>query len=138
MIQMLRILYLEDSAPAEESVRRALAATAGQFELQVAGKRAEFERLLCSSRWDLVLVDCQPPGYDMLEIVDVVRAADARPAILIFTGHGSEAIAAEAIKRGATDYVIRNADQLQRLPQTLHATVARQRGIDVEKETRRI
>jgi diguanylate cyclase (GGDEF)-like protein/PAS domain S-box-containing protein len=138
MTQPLRILYVEDSAIAEESVRRMLMAETGQFDLRVAHNRGEFEQLLVSGRWDLVLSDYQPLDYAMLQIVDVVRSRDARLAVLIFTGHGSGAIAAEAIKRGATDYFIRNADQLPRLPDTIRATVARQRGVMSASELRTV
>jgi diguanylate cyclase (GGDEF)-like protein/PAS domain S-box-containing protein len=134
MTHPLRILYADDTASAEDVVRRALMGDAGQFDLCVACNRDEFELLLSGGRWDLVLSDYQSLGYDTLEIVEIVRSRDARLAVLIFTGHGSEAIAAEAIKRGATDYLIRNDEQLLRLPDTIRATVARQRGMMTSSE----
>lgn len=129
MTDLLRVLYADDTASAREAVTRALATQAGQLDLCVACDRAEFERLLTGSRWDIVLSDCQSMGYDMLEIVDVVRSRNARLALLIFTAQGSESIAAEAIKRGATDYLVRSDEQLARLPYAIRATVARQRGM---------
>ncbi|WEN15079.1 EAL domain-containing protein [Rhodanobacter sp. AS-Z3] len=129
MIHTLRILYVKDCTLTPESVHRALAAGLDPFDLQVARNRAEFEGQLASHRWDLVLSGYQPPGFDRLEIVDVVRAANARLALLIFTEHGQEAIAAEALKRGATDYFIRHAEPMLRLPEVARAAMARQRDV---------
>jgi diguanylate cyclase (GGDEF)-like protein/PAS domain S-box-containing protein len=110
-------------------VKRAFEGLSGDFQSSFASNRGEFELLLSGGRWDVVLCDWQPVGYGRLEIIEVVRARDARLAVVILTGTGSEAIAAEAIKRGATEYLTCNAEQLLRLPDTLRTAVARQRGM---------
>ncbi|MCW8807668.1 MAG: EAL domain-containing protein [Rhodanobacter sp.] len=134
----LRILCIDDSPSAGELAMHALASHAGDFELSVARNRGEFELLLCSGRWDLVLTDYQSLGYDRLEILDVVRARDVRLAVVILTDSGSEAIAAEAIKRGATDYLTSHAEQMLRLPDMLRAAAAQQRDMMSASELRAV
>ncbi len=123
----LRVLCVAELPLAENSARHALGGLAGDFEWSFANDRGEFELLLSSGRWDVVLCDCQPHGFGPLEIIEVVRARDARLALVVLAGSGSEAIAAEAIKRGATEYLTCDANQLLRLSDTLHTAVARQR-----------
>lgn len=119
-----------------DSAERAIEGLSADFQSSFASNRGEFELLLSSERWDVVLCDWQSPGYGRLEIIEVVGAKDARLAVVILTESGSEAIAAEAIKRGATDYLTGSAEQLLRLPDTLRTAVVRQRGVMSASELR--
>lgn len=129
MTHPLRILCVADIPSATHSAGRALASLSADFELSFAGDRGEFELLLSSGRWDVVLCDWQPHGFGRLELIAMVRARDTRLALVILVGSGSQAIAAEAIKRGASEYLTCDADQLLRLPDTLRTAVARQRRL---------
>ena len=55
--------------------------------------------------YDLLLIDyCLPDGFG-LDLIDWVRQDSA---VVIMSGMGSEEIAAEAIKSGANDYLVKN------------------------------
>jgi two-component system response regulator FixJ len=54
---------------------------------------------------DCVLLDLQMPGRSGLEVLEVLRGRGDAPAVLVVTGHGNIALAVEAIKRGAVDFI---------------------------------
>ncbi|MCZ6572449.1 MAG: response regulator [Planctomycetota bacterium] len=53
---------------------------------------------------DIVVTDLRMPDMDGLELVESIRERTSIPVILM-TAHGSEEIAAEALRRGAASYV---------------------------------
>lgn len=56
-------------------------------------------------RFDCVVSDYQMPKKDGLDFLDAVRREYPDLPFVLFTGHGSEEIASEAISRGVTDYL---------------------------------
>jgi phosphoserine phosphatase RsbU/P len=60
-----------------------------------------------SHRYDLALLDYSLPGASGLELLASIQALpDAQPpAVIMLTASGNEAIAVEAMKRGAKDYL---------------------------------
>jgi signal transduction histidine kinase len=55
--------------------------------------------------FDCAIVDYQLPGEDGLEGITALRARLPHMAIIMFTGRGDEAVATEAMMRGAADYI---------------------------------
>ncbi len=56
-------------------------------------------------RIDCIVSDYRMPEMDGLELLDAVREHDTELPFILFTGRGSEEIAAEAIASGVTDYL---------------------------------
>jgi CheY-like chemotaxis protein/anti-sigma regulatory factor (Ser/Thr protein kinase) len=54
---------------------------------------------------DLVLTDLQMPGMNGLELVEAIRRSYAGVPVVLMTAHGSEEVAAAALRRGAASYV---------------------------------
>ena len=123
MNQPIRILYVDDYPLDRELVRDALEKENAGFEVVEACSRAQFETMLAQSGFDLVLSDFNILGFEGLQVLEIVRAKDSHLPVIIVTGTGSEEIAAEAIKRGAADYVIKTPKHIQRLPHTIQATL---------------
>jgi len=63
---------------------------------------------------DLVLTDVAMPVMDGLELVTAMRAHHPQVPVVLMTAHGSEAMALEALDRGAASYVPKSqlADKL--------------------------
>lgn len=72
---------------------------------------------------DLVVTDLMMPGMDGLELVKAVRIHYPKLPVILMTAHGSEALAIEALERGAASYVPKS--QLAgRLPATMEEVLA--------------
>jgi diguanylate cyclase (GGDEF)-like protein/PAS domain S-box-containing protein len=128
MGEKLRILYVDDSPSDREMVRRALDREKGAFELIMAEDRPAFEELLRMGPWDLALCDFHMSGCAEFHVLEAIQKA-LGPAfpVFIITGTGCEEIAAESIKRGASDYVTKIGRQLQQLPITIRAALVHRR-----------
>ena len=73
---------------------------------------------------DLVVSDLVMPGIDGLELVAQVRTLYPLVPVILLTAHGNEAIAFEALERGAASYVPKSR-QAERLTETVDRVVAR-------------
>ena len=133
MNEPIRILYVDDYPLDRELVRDALEKEHGGFEVVEAASRADFETILAKGGFDLVLSDFNILGFEGLQVLEAVRAKDPNLPVIIVTGTGSEEVAAEAIKRGAADYVIKTPSHIQRLPHTIHAALEKKQ---LEQERR--
>ena len=71
----------------------------------------------------VVLTDLQMDGMNGLSLVHAIRNEYPKVPVIVMTGHGSEDVAMEALRVGATDYVPK-----QRLSQDLHTVLARACG----------
>ena len=71
----------------------------------------------------VVLTDLQMEGMDGLSLVRAIHNEHPQVPVIVMTGHGSEDVAMEALRVGATDYVPK-----QRLAQELHAVLSRASG----------
>lgn len=127
MNKPIRILYVDDYPLDRELVRDALEKEHGGFELVEATSRKDFESKLAKGDFDLILSDFNILGFEGLEVLETVRAAGLHLPVIIVTGTGSEEVAAEAIKRGAADYVIKSPKHIQRLPHTILAVLEREK-----------
>lgn len=127
MSRPLRVLYVDDSAFDRELVRDCLEREDGRFSLTLASSREDFERELGSGNFDLVLSDFNILGYEGLDVIERVKEARPGLPVVIVTGTGSEEIAVEALKRGASDYVIKSPKHILRLPETIASAFERRR-----------
>jgi len=127
------ILYIDDYSFDRDLVRDALTESNHKFKLTEATTRTEFETELAVGGYDLVLSDFNILGFDGLQVLAAVQAQDPHVPVIIVTGTGSEEVAAQAIKQGAADYVIKTPNHIQRLPYTIK-TVLEQRRLQQERQ----
>src|SRR4051812_11363538 len=62
-------------------------------------------RALDERPFDLVLSDVRMPRMDGLALLDRLRATHEGLPVVLLTAHGSVALAVDAMKRGAADFV---------------------------------
>ncbi|MCB8819023.1 sensor histidine kinase [Microvirga rosea] len=118
----LRILLLEDSALDAELVIEALSGIERRTDITRAVSAAEFREALVGDEWDVILADYVVPGFDGLSALSLARQRSADTPFIFVSGTLGEEIAVEAMKHGATDYVIKQ--RLERLPATVLRALA--------------
>ena len=136
-IGMLRVLYAEHDRADIELTRRHLERHAPHIQLLVASSGDDvLARLQPPSSettgreqpCDVLLLDFNLPGENALEVLKVLRHERRLelPVVLV-TGHGDEEVAAQALRAGATDYIVKNAGYLYELPAALENAYVRVR-----------
>ena len=85
--------------------------------------------------FDCIVSDYQMPGMDGLVFLTAVREEDPDVPFVLFTGHGSEEIAGEAISAGVTDYLQKGggASQYTVLAHRIRNAVERYRAVRRER-----
>ncbi len=103
----LRILYLEDDPKDAELVQAKLEAEGVACEVTRVETRADFLDFLEQDGFDLVLADYSLPSFDGISALKL--AVDMRPEMpfIFVSGTMGEEVAIEALKIGATDYVLK-------------------------------
>ncbi|MBU2264536.1 response regulator [Patescibacteria group bacterium] len=116
-MRSLRILLVEDNPDHAELAGRALLREAHVNEVvRVESGQDCLERLANDCNFDLILLDYDLPGIDGLETLRKINKNGYDMPVIMVTGHGNEAVAAEAIKIGAYDYVVKSGNYLAALP----------------------
>ena len=137
----VRVLLVEDDAVDRLACRRALAAQPGYvFEVEEADTaRAGLQRARAEAP-DLVLLDYHLPDMDGLEFLAELAADAGKIAVpvVMLTGAQDIAIAVDAMRRGARDYLVKDdkGDYLELLP-TVIQRVLRESQAQAEKRARR-
>jgi PAS domain S-box-containing protein len=114
MGEAMRILLIEDSESDAELL---------QWELLRSGVAAVFKRVetvkgvreeVASGKHDLIISDYMLPSFTGIDALAEVRAKDEDIPFILISGKIGEETAVEAIRNGATDYVMK--DNMARLP----------------------
>jgi signal transduction histidine kinase len=123
----LRVLLVDDSLADQRALRRALEKDPDtRWEVEQSSSAEEaLERLRQPPLPDALVLDFHLPGMDGVTLLRALREqCGARtPAVVIFTGSGSERVAVEAMKAGAHDYLLKEGFSPERLRHSLHNAV---------------
>ncbi len=109
----MHLLHLEDSAADAELLGRLIRREWPACEIRVVATAAEYRAALERGGFDLILSDYSLPGFDGLTALSLARARFPETPFLFLSGTIGEERAVEALKCGATDYVLK--DQPTRL-----------------------
>jgi PAS domain S-box-containing protein len=153
----LRVLYAEDNGTDADFTRRHLARHAPHIHLDVANNTHEIKQRFVNygdpwrghtanrsavpthnNGYDAVLLGYGLPGLNALEMIKELRQEHGVdvPLILI-TGQGGEEVARQALKLGATDYLVRDPGYLHRLPGALENALYRSQVAHEQEALRR-
>jgi len=119
----LKVLYAEHSSADIDLTREHFKRHAPHIRLDIVRTGPEalerFSQLARTSPYHLILLDYRLPGMTALEVLKELQVHHSRrldiPVVLV-TGQGDEEVALQALKLGATSYVVKNPGYLYQLP----------------------
>ena len=120
MIEPLRILIVDDSAEDRSTYKRLLMRNnENDFVFSEVDSGSAALSNCKNHKPDCILLDYNLPELDGLEFLNELTedAMSDRPAVVMLTGVGSEAVAVKAMQNGAQDYLVKDgitSETLQR------------------------
>lgn len=104
----VRILLAEDDALDAELAVEELREHGIEFKLRIVDSEAQFRAALDDFAPHLVLSDLSMPGFTGYRALDILRAASPATPFILLSGTIGEEVAVESLRRGATDYILKN------------------------------
>ncbi len=107
MKSSLRILYLEDDRSDLELVRAKLEDEGLTCDITHVETRAGFTAALDRGIFDIILSDYKLPSFDGISALALAREKTPDVPFIFVSGAMGEELAIETLKKGATDYVLK-------------------------------
>jgi two-component system nitrogen regulation response regulator NtrX len=128
-----RILVVDDEAAIRDSLRMIIEYEGYEF----LGASAGPEGIALAEREspDLIFLDIKMPGMDGFEALERIKAVSDAPVVMI-SGHGTGATGADAVRRGAFDFIDKPPDT-DRILVTIRNALERLRITDEVRQLRR-
>lgn len=123
----IRILCMEDDTDIAKLLRLRLEQAGYVVDFAPDGKRGL--EMYDSGKYDVLAVDQHMPEYDGLSVLQQLAARGPLPPTIMVTGSGNEKVAVEALKLGASDYLVKDVDGgfLELLPTVIEQVMLKQR-----------
>jgi len=119
----LSVLLVEDDDDHAVLVTEVLERALEGAIVSRVGSVAGAAELTTGSTWSLAVVDHKLPDGLGMQVLDALRASNPTMPILMLTGQGSEEMAIEAFRHGASDYVIKAGGYLEALANRVRGLV---------------
>jgi len=126
LVEILKILCLEDSLKDAEIIQELLADAGYDLRMDITATEKEFVSFLRNHKYDLILSDFKLPGFDGFTALQLAVEICPDVPFICVSGTIGEETAVELLKKGAVDFIIK--DNLRRLP------IAIKRALDEAKE----
>ncbi|HSX67183.1 LytR/AlgR family response regulator transcription factor, partial [Nocardioides sp.] len=107
--KQLRVLVVDDEAPALDELRWLLERDRRISSVRAAGSAAEALRILQEGGVDGVFLDIHMPGLSGLDLAQVLSNFKEPPPIVFVTAHDEHAV--DAFELRAVDYVLKPVRQ---------------------------
>ncbi|HXX59016.1 MAG TPA: response regulator [Thermodesulfovibrionales bacterium] len=133
MTAPLRILHLEDDPFDAELVKSTLEGDGISCETVRVETRDDFVAAVCRDRFDIIFADYSLPGFDGLSALEIVGKECPEVPFIFVSGKMGEELAIETLKRGATDYVLKN--RISRLAPSLRRALREAEGRKERRKT---
>jgi len=136
-MQSAKILIVDDELIMRESLSGWLERDGHVIETAASGEEALLKA--GQSHFDILLVDIKMEGISGLEVLKQIKEEDPDAAIVMITAYGSVGTAIEAMKNGASDYLMKpfDPDELGMLIDKIIGQQAREREREFLKDAYR-
>ncbi|PZR25923.1 MAG: hypothetical protein DI535_16590 [Citrobacter freundii] len=122
----LKTLIIEDNPADAELIQRLLKKAFGQVEAVVVANGSQLIKNIAEFKPDILLSDNSLPRFSAAEALQLVKEHAPHIPFILVTGTVSEEFAAEMIKSGADDYLLK--DRMARLPAAIEAAILKRKA----------
>ena len=111
------------------------------FEVRTVDNATDGYEIIERERPALVLLDYMMPRFNGLDALKEIRARFPDTYVIMFTGKGSEEVAVELMKAGASDYILKpfsNAKLVERIENVLRVRAIEMRNRELVNEQKKL
>ena len=101
----IRVLHVDDDPDFVALSATLVEREDDRIDVETATSAREGLERIAAGEFDCVVSDYDMPGQDGIEFLGAVREEHSELPFVLYTGKGSEEVAADAISAGATDYL---------------------------------
>lgn len=131
MLKKIKILHLEDSSNDSELIRTLIEIGRIDHDYFLADNENDFLNILETENIDIILSDYKLPDYNGNEALKVSREKYSHMPFIFVSGAMGEDRAIDAMRNGATDYVLKN--RLERLVPAIKRAI-REHELDIKQK----
>ena len=115
----LKVLLVEDDRVDQMAFQRAVSEQDLPYQYMVAGSIKEAQEILMNQDVDVVISDFSLGDGNLFDILEMIVGRNI--PLIVTTGTGDEGTAVKAIKSGANDYILKDAERnyLKMMPTTI-------------------
>ncbi|MCE7741943.1 MAG: response regulator [Candidatus Heimdallarchaeota archaeon] len=134
MQNKLRILLCEDDADIAFLIKINVLKAYPDAEVFITKTKEDTLKLISDENYDIdvILLDYLLVNTTGLEILEEIRKVTEIP-VLIITGQGSEEVAVNAMKMGASDYIVKRGRFFNQIPNAIDKVTKLESKYDLEK-----
>jgi len=103
-----RVLCLEDNPLDQQLLEETLTAAGIKCDFMNARTRESYEKAVERIKFDIIVSDFSLPGYDGISALQLAQQTQRDTPFLFVSGTIGEDRAIESLKKGATDYILKN------------------------------
>jgi len=126
--KQIRVLLVEDNPGDARLIVEMLRDVSDQFDLESVGQLDAALEALGRAAVDVVLLDLGLPDCQGLETFERTRQGAGSEPIIVISGLDDEAVALEAVRSGAQDYLVKGRIEGQGLARVIRHAIERQRA----------
>ncbi len=133
--RLIRVLYMEDDPGLSLILKKHLERRGYSVDLAADGEQGL--KMVDAGQYDVLLVDYHMPVLGGIDVLRGLSSKGMPVPVVMLTGEGNESVAVEALKLGASDYVVKDVEirYLDLLPAVINRVFSKQQLI---KERRRM
>lgn len=118
-----KILLIEDDPKDAEIITRYITEAGEIFKIEYVTSGMEGLEKIEQKHFDVILLDYLLPGMDGLKVLEEIRKRDIPTPVIMLTGADERTTAVEAMKLGASDYIVKSLEAYEKLPSTIQQIV---------------
>lgn len=119
----IKVLLVEDNPDEAIIIMKALNDEGKTFSVEHVDTGEKAIEKFNETYYDIVLLDYLLPGTNGIEILRKIKEDNSEIPVIMFTGADDREIAVEAMKLGASDYLIKSVELYKKLPNIIRQFV---------------
>ena len=137
-MESMQLVIIEDQEAHFELMKRAIAREFPSATIHHFTDAGTCLERLDDLNPDIIIADYLMPGMTGIEFLEALQRESRNIPVIMITGQGSESVAVQAMKLGASDYLVKSADFFRLLPGAVEKVVRERKLRDSLRESARL